>query len=143
MRTTDPNDPLWQLRALAQKVPGGEEFDKLLVLLQVERAKVRAILDGLHMASTEDMTLIDLADSTAAQFTELERERDDLLDWRDACADGHVAAEGYHAFATNCDWKYPDGEPMPIWAHLPHEVQDAFVAFTRAVTAPLTRKETP
>jgi len=130
---------MWQLRARVQKLPEGNELDAMLVQLQVEREKTRAILDGLHVNSTDDMTLIDLADSVAALYSEMERERDDLLDWGDACADGHAAAEGYHAFATACDWKYPDGEPMPIWAHLPFEVQDAFVAFTKAVVAPFQK----
>lgn len=133
MKSTDPNDPLWQLRARVQKMPDGEELDAMLVKLQVERAKVRAILDGLHMAATDDMNLIDLADSTAAMFTEIERERDDLRDWRDFCADGYAVSDGYHAFATTLDWKFPDGEPMPIWAHLDFDTQNAFIAFAKAL----------
>lgn len=133
MKSTDPNDPLWQLRARVQKMPDGEDLDAMLVKLQVERAKVRAILDGLHMAATDDMNLIDLADSTAAMFTELERERDDLLDLQEGYTSGAVAADGYHAFATTLDWKFPDGEPMPIWAHLDFDTQNAFIAFAKAL----------
>lgn len=135
------NDPLWQLRARVQKMPDGEELDAMLVSLQIERAKVRAILDGLHVASTYDMTLIDLADSAAGLFTELERERDDLLDLHESFESGAVAADGYHAFATTLDWKFPDGEPMPIWAHLDFDTQNAFLAFAKALFA--ATRETP
>ena len=85
------------------------------------------------------MTLIDLAESTSKIMSDLEKERDDLLDKLESQVDGSVAADGYYAFATQCDWKYPDGEPMPIWAHLPFEVQDAFVAFAKAIVTATDR----
>ena len=137
--STNLNDTLWQARALAQKLPGGDELDALLVPIQVEREKVRAILDASHFENTDNMTLIDLAESTSKIMSDLEKERDDLLDKLESQVDGSVAADGYYAFATQCDWKYPDGEPMPIWAHLPFEVQDAFVAFAKAIVTATDR----
>lgn len=130
--STDPNDPLWQLRADAQR-RGDNEQEKLLVQLQVERSKLHSILDALIAESTADMTLLDMAEAVSQRFATLEVQRDDLLDKLDGLKDGWTAADGYHAFATKLDWKYPDGEPMPTWHQLPTDLQDAFAAFSKAV----------
>lgn len=129
----EPNNTLWRARALAQKMPGGEELDAILVTFQVEREKVRAILDALHWENTDKLSFIDLAESASAVMAKLEKERDAMIDMAESQADGSVATDGYYAFATQLNWKYPDGDPMPIWAHLSHEIQDAFVAFAKAV----------
>lgn len=133
--STDPNDPLWQLRTAAQR-RGDNEQDKMLIDLQVERSKVHSILDALITTSTADMTMIDMAEAVSERFATLEMQRDDLLDKFDGMQDGAVASDGYRAFATALDWKYPDGEPMPAWHQLPADLQDAFVAFCKAVTTP-------
>jgi len=141
MPSTDPNDPLWQLRARVQKLPAGDELDAMLVQLQVEREKVRAILDAMHVESTHDLSLIDLAEGVSALYADMERQKDDLLDYVENVSSGMLASDGYHSFATALDWKYPDGEPMPIWAHLPADIQDAFVAFCNEVTRnPLSKR---
>ena len=143
MPEQDPNNTLWQARALAQKMPGGEELDALLVTFQVEREKVRAILDALHWENTDALSFIDLAESASAIMAKLEKERDAMLDMAESRADGSVATDGYYAFATQLNWKYPDGDPMPIWAHLSHETQDAFVAFAKAVATTPTVERIP
>ena len=132
-KPNDPNNTLWQARELAQKMPEGAELDAILVTFQVEREKVRAILDALHWDTTDKLSLIDLAESASAVMAKLEKERDDMLDRQESQADGSVATDGYYAFATQLNWQYPDGEPMPIWTQLSHETQDAFVAFAKAV----------
>jgi hypothetical protein len=127
------NDTLWQARALAQKMPGGDELDKLLVFFQVEREKVRAILDAQLTGRTDDMTFIDLAEVVSERIDNLDRENARLLDTLEELETGMKADDGYYAFATQLGWQYPDGEPMPTWAQLDFETQNAFIAFAKAI----------
>ena len=109
MPENEPNNTLWRARALAQKMPGGEELDAILVTFQVEREKVRAILDAMHFDNTDNLSFIDLAESASAVMAALEKDRDDLLDKLEgqaaACAEegrdfvGIERDPEYHAIA--------------------------------------------
>lgn len=131
-KMTDPNDVMWQLRERAQKLPEGDEMDKMLVQLQVEREKVRAILDALITENSYRMTMIDLAEAVSERFAVLEVSRDSLQDKLDGIFYGSNAEDGYHAFATTYNWQHPDGEPMASWHQLDKATQDAFIAFAKA-----------
>ena len=130
---TDPNDLLWQLRARIQKLPDGDELDKMLVSCQVEREKVRAILDAQLTGSTDDMTFIDLAELVSERMDGLDRENSRLQDKLEVLGSANSAADGYYAFATQLNWQFADGEPMPSWTHLDQETQNAFIAFAKAL----------
>ena len=134
MKQRTPDEQLlWDLRALAQKIPEGHEIDRGLATLQAERAKVRAILDAMHTQVTDDMSLIDLAEAISALFADLERDHTTAIDRLEMLTDGSCASDGYHAFATSFDWKYSNGEPMPAWAQLDYATQNAFLAFAKAI----------
>lgn len=132
MKSTNLNDVMWQLRERAQKLADDGDMDKMLVQFQVEREKVRAILDALLSDDTYDMTMIDMAEAVSARFALIETQRDSMQDKLEGIFYGSNAADGYHAFATSFGWQHPDGEPMPTWNQLDKETQDAFIAFTKA-----------
>lgn len=131
-KMTDPNDVMWQLRERAQKLADDGEMDKMLVQLQVEREKIRSILDALITEDSDRMTMIDLAEAVSARFALIETARDSLQDKLDGIFYGSNAEDGYHAFATTFGWHHPDGEPIPAWHQLDKATQDAFIAFTKA-----------
>jgi len=102
-----------------------------------DEKKARAILDALTLEGTTGLSLAALAQIIADEFATLEKTRDryeeQLDNYLARDATEARARDGYHAFATTCDWQFPDGETMPVWLDLDQTTRDAFVAFAKAI----------
>lgn len=117
--------------AIDEALPAGvivEDFDsynQATERIRAERLRtaeqVRERIKGLEKEKQE----------TENERDRLENERDRLRDSFDADELVSRVQDGYHAFATDIGWYYPDGELLPLWGRLDDKTRHAFEAFAR------------
>lgn len=99
-------------------------------------ADLNAITEALDSILTkinvDDVGLVEGARLATKEYHDLREEKERLQEKLED-SDADVYREGYHAFATQLGWTFPNGEPMPSWAQLDYDTRAAFEAYADAV----------